>query len=272
VTLVGLDEQPDFSFRALSRVGTTDHIATNREREVPANRAWFRLRGIGLAHHLSDGSDRAIAFEDHRDDRPRTDVCHQRLEERFPLVLRVVRLREGTTHADEFQRRDLQTAPLESGEDFSDQAALHCVRLQEDEGALGHVHFPFLAFFAVGAGASSSSAGSRLRPFTSCHRPSSQDLKVRRPSGESFQARNSALSTRVTGFAPCFFFDQPTIDVRNALLPTKSAYCRSRSPRERSGPNRLSIRSERSEGMSFPFGVSIRISTARASGAGASSA
>src|SRR5439155_7571281 len=173
-------------------------------------------------HHLSDRGDGAVAFEDHRDDGPRGDVGHERLEERFPLMLRVVRLPERTTHADEFQRRNLQASALESGNDFPDEAALHRVWLQEDEGALGHVHFPFLAFFAVGAGTSSSSAGSRLRPFTSCHRPSSQDLKVRRPSGESFQARNSALSTRLTGFAPCFFFDQPTIDVWNVSLATKS--------------------------------------------------
>src|SRR5207244_1297768 len=222
-------------------------------------------------HHLSDCRVRAVALQDHCDDRPRGDVRHQRLKERFPLVLCVVRFPEGPAHPDEFHRGNLETPALESGDDFPDEAALHRVRLQEDEGPLGHVHFPFLAFFAVGAGASSSSAGSRLRPFTSCHRPSSQDLKDRRPSGESFHASNSALSIRVTGLAPCFFFDQPTIDVWNALLATKSEYCRSRSPRERSGPNRLSIRSDRSEGMSFPFGVSIMISTARASGAGVSS-
>src|SRR5207245_741690 len=222
VNLIRFEEQRDFPFRALARVGTVDDVATDRERKIPANRARFGLRGIGLAHHLSDRSDRAVAFEDHRDDGPRADVGHQRLEERFSLVFRVVGLADGTTHADEFQRRDLQTAALESGEDFPDEAALHRVRLQEDEGAIGHVHFPFFAFFAVGAGASSSSAGSRLRPFTSCHRPSSHDLKDRRPSGESFHARNSALSIRVTGLAPCFFFDQPTIDVWNASLATKS--------------------------------------------------
>src|SRR5438445_384432 len=71
----------------------------------------------------------AIAGEDQRDDRPGSDIGHQRLEERFPLVLRVVRLREGTTHSNEFQRRDLQTPALESGEDFPDEAALHRVRL-----------------------------------------------------------------------------------------------------------------------------------------------
>src|SRR6266849_6868717 len=270
VNLVGFEEQRDLAFRALRRVGPVDHIATDCEREIPANRPRFGFCGISLPHHLADGGDRSVSLEDDRDDRPGGDVTHERFEEGLPFVLRIVRLPQGATHADEFQRRHLQTATLESGDDFPNEAALHRVRLQEDEGAFGHGQALFFAFLAVGAGASSSSAGSRLRPLTSCHRPSSQDLNVRRPSGESFHARNSALSIRVTGLAPCFFFDQPTIDVRNELLATKSEYCRSRSPRERSGPSRLSIRSERSDGMSFPFGVSMATSTARASGAGAS--
>src|SRR2546425_403518 len=129
VNLIRLEEQRDFAFRALGRVGTVDNVPANREGEVPADRSRFGLRGIGLAHHLSDRSDHAVAFEDHRDDGPRADVVHQRLEERFSLVFRVVGLADGTTHADEFQRRDLQTAALESGEDFPDEAALHRVRL-----------------------------------------------------------------------------------------------------------------------------------------------
>src|SRR2546425_628536 len=129
VNLIRLEEQRDFAFRALGRVGTVDNVPANREGEVPADRSRFGLRGIGLAHHLSDRSDHAVAFEDHRDDGPRADVVHQRLEERFSLVFRVVGLADGTTHADELQRRDLQTAALESGEDFPDEAALHRVRL-----------------------------------------------------------------------------------------------------------------------------------------------
>src|SRR2546428_593404 len=129
VNLIRFEEQRDFPFRALARVGTVDDVATDRERKISTNRPRFGFGGIRFPHHLSDRGDRAIAFEDHRDDRPGSDIGHQRLEERFPLVLRVVRLREGTTHSNEFQRRDLQTPALESGEDFPDEAALHRVRL-----------------------------------------------------------------------------------------------------------------------------------------------
>src|SRR5207302_1785938 len=117
----------------------------------------------------------------------------------------------------------------------------------------------FFAFFAFGAGASaaSSSGCSRFRPFTWAHCPSSHALKTRRPSWESFQAANSALSTWVTGFAPCFFFAQPRIEVRKVSLPTNPEKNLSSSPLARSGPSRLSIKSPRSAGMSFPFGVSI---------------
>src|SRR5438552_4012561 len=127
---------------------------------------------------------------------------------------------------------------------------------------------------AVGARASSSSSSgfSRLRPVTLAQCPSSQALKTRRPSWESFQAANSAFSTWVTGFAPCFFLAQPRIDVRKAGLSTKDVKNFSTSPRGRSGPSRLSIRSARSAGMSLPFGVSIVASPGAASaGAGTSS-
>src|SRR6266581_3094820 len=248
-----------------------NHVPSDRQREIPANCAGLRFRGVRLAHHLPDRGDGAVPLQDHRDDGSRRDVRHERFEERLALVLGVVRLREGPRDADHLEGDELQPPTLESCDDLADQTAVHRVRLEQDEGAVDRGQAPFFAFLAEGAGASSSGA-SRLRPFTFAHCPSSHALNTRRPSGESFHARNSALSMRVTGLAPCFFFDHPTIDVRNALLATKSEYCRSRSPRERSGPNRLSIRSDRYDGMSFPFGVSIAIWTARASGAGASSA
>src|SRR2546425_8968949 len=129
VNLIRLEEQRDFAFRALGRVGTVDDIATDRERQISTNRSRFGFGGTRFPHHLAHSGDHAVSFEDHGDDGPRADVVHQRLEERFSLVFRVVGLADGTTHADELQRRDLQTAALESGEDFPDEAALHRVRL-----------------------------------------------------------------------------------------------------------------------------------------------
>src|SRR5919204_6970696 len=95
VDLVALEEQRDLAFRALRRIGTVDDVASDGESEVPPDRPRIRLRGIRLAHHLPDRRDRAVSFEDHRDDGPRGDVGHQGLEERLALVLCVVRLRKG---------------------------------------------------------------------------------------------------------------------------------------------------------------------------------
>src|SRR3989442_9591024 len=246
-----------------------NHVPADCQRQIPANCSRLGVRRVRLAHHLSNRGDGAVPLEDHRDDGACRDIGHQRLEEHFPFVFRIVRLGQRSSHADESHRGDLESAPPEPGTDFADQSALHRVRLQEDEGAFHH-QLPFLTFFAVGAGASSSSL-SRFRPFTCCHGPSSHDLNTRRPSGESFQARNSAFSTCVTGFAPCFFFVHPRIDVRKVSPETKpEKYC-SRFPRERSGPSRLSIRSERSAGMSFPRGVSIVTPAAPSASTGASS-
>src|SRR6266540_2336940 len=189
--------------------------------EIPANCAGLSLRGVRLAHHLADRGDGAAPFQHHRDDGSRGDVRHQGLEERLALVFRVVRLREGPCHTDHLERDELQPPPLESPDDLADQTAVHRVRLEQDEGAVGRGQAPFFAFLAEGAGASSSGA-SRLRPFTFAHCPSSHALNTLRPSGESFHARNSAFSMRVTGLVPCFFFAHPTIDVWSASLAMKS--------------------------------------------------
>src|SRR5436853_4924022 len=261
---VGLDfvsseEQGDLTLSALGRIRAVDDVAPDREREIPSDGPGLRLRGIRLAHHPTDGGHRAVSFEDPSHHRSRRDVRHERLEERFPLVFRVVRLSEGPRDPEHLHRHDLQAAAFEPADDLSHQGPLHGIRFQQDEGPLGGHHALFFAFFAFGAGASaaSSSGCSRFRPFTWAHCPSSHALKTRRPSWESFQAANSALSTWVTGFAPCFFFAQPRIEVRKVSLPTNPEKNLSSSPLARSGPSRLSIKSPRSAGMSFPFGVSM---------------
>src|SRR5438132_4018568 len=253
------EEQGDLTLGALGRIRAVDDVHPDREGEIPSDRTGLRLRGIRLAHHPTDGGHRAVSFKDHRHHRSRRDVRHERLEERFPLVFRVICLSEGPGDAKHLHRRDLQAAAFEPADNLSRQGPLHGIRFQQNEGPLGDHHVPFFAFFAFGAGASaaSSSGCSRFRPFTWAHCPSSHALQTRRPSWESFHAANSALSTWVTGFAPCFFFAPPRIEVRKVSLPTNPEKNLSSSPFARSGPSRLSIKSPRSAGMSFPFGVSI---------------
>src|SRR2546427_5240325 len=259
VQLVRFEKQRDLALRALRRIRTVDYVAPNCEGEVPANRPGRAPRAIRLHHPAGGRSAGAVPLEDEPADGSCRDVRHEWLEERLPLMLRVIGLSEGPRDPKHLHRDDLQSSPFEPADNLSDEGSLDGIRLQEDERAFGGHHVPFFDFFAVGAGvsASSSSGFSRLRPFTRAHCPSSHALKTRRPSWESFHAANSALSTWVPGFRPSFFCDQPRIEVRNALPPVKPVKNFSSSPRGRSGPSRLSIRSPRSAGISFPFGVSI---------------
>src|SRR5438309_11890106 len=102
---VGLDfvsseEQRDLTLCALRRIRAVDHIAPDRESEIPTDGPGLSLRGIRLAHHPTDGANGTVAFEDHGDDGSRRDVRHERLEERLPHVFCVVRIFERPCYPD----------------------------------------------------------------------------------------------------------------------------------------------------------------------------
>src|SRR5207249_1945249 len=124
------EEERDLPLRALERIGPVDDVPPDRQREVPADRPRFGLRGIRLAHHLPHDGDGPLALQDHRDDGPRGDVRHEGVEESLALVFRIIRLSEGPGHAEHLHRDDLESATLEAPEDFADERALDRVRLR----------------------------------------------------------------------------------------------------------------------------------------------
>src|SRR2546427_11526166 len=131
VQLVRFEKQRDLALRALRRVRTVDYVAPNCEGEVPANRPGLGLRGIRLSHHAADRSDRTVSFEDDRDDGSCRDVRHEWLEERLPLMLRVIGLSEGPRDPKHLHRDDLQSSPFEPADNLSDEGSLDGIRLQE---------------------------------------------------------------------------------------------------------------------------------------------
>jgi hypothetical protein len=72
----------------------------------------------------------------------------------------VVALGEFPVDVDELQADELQAALLEAGEDPADEEALDAVRLDEDEGAFGHVQVPWLR----GEWRRNSSSGAEAMP------------------------------------------------------------------------------------------------------------
>jgi len=66
-------------------------VVRHREREIAADRARLRVGGIGRADRRSQRGDRAFPLDDERERRPRRDELDELAEERFLLVLGVMR-------------------------------------------------------------------------------------------------------------------------------------------------------------------------------------
>src|SRR2546428_1737777 len=137
--LLGLEEQTDLPLCGRRGVGPVDQVPADLDPEVPSDRPGLRLRGVRLPHHLPDDRDGLVPLEDERHGGRGRDVLHEPREERLPLVLEVIRLRELPGDLRRLQGDELQTPPLEPLEDRAHEGALDRVRFQEDERALpGH--------------------------------------------------------------------------------------------------------------------------------------
>ncbi len=70
------EEKGDFALRTIRRIRSMDHVSTDREGEIPANRPGVSICGVRLANHLPYHRNGAFSLERHRDDRTRGDVRH----------------------------------------------------------------------------------------------------------------------------------------------------------------------------------------------------
>jgi hypothetical protein len=110
-----------------------DHVLTDLDREVTADRAGRRLQRIGGADHLTGGHDRLLALERHRDERTRSDERHKLLVEAFALVLGVMLRGQVAAHRHQAHRHQPQALALEPGDDLARQAAGKGVGLDQDQ-------------------------------------------------------------------------------------------------------------------------------------------
>jgi hypothetical protein len=101
--------------------------------KVAANRARLGRAGVGGSHRLAHDGDGVLALPDHRHDWPGGDVLHQPAIERPLNVGRVVGLGQFARHLHELQAEQLQTPPLQAGDDLPNQPALHTVGLYQNK-------------------------------------------------------------------------------------------------------------------------------------------
>ena len=92
---------------------------------------------LGLSQHLSADLDGVEALPAHGEDWAAVDSGHEVVEERFAPVFSIVLLDVLLAWEDHFGTAGLETAVLESAEDFTDEASLDSVGFDHDESLLG---------------------------------------------------------------------------------------------------------------------------------------
>src|SRR2546423_4074659 len=133
------EPEPDLALGGFRRVGAVHEVVGHRERELAAQRAGARLRGVRRPDRLAARCDRGLALQHEGQRRARGDEVDELTEERLLLVLRVVRLTELAARDEQSCRTQREAAPLEAREDLTGEVAREGVRLREDQRLLdGH--------------------------------------------------------------------------------------------------------------------------------------
>jgi len=137
--LVGGEEALHLAGGALRRVAAVDDVHGQAHREVTPDRARGRGGRVGGAHHGAHQRHRTRALPHHGEERRGGDELDQAGEEGPLTVLGVVTLGGLRGEPHQLGPHRVQTAPLEAGDDLTDESALDPVRLDEHEGAFsGH--------------------------------------------------------------------------------------------------------------------------------------
>ena len=115
-----------------------DDVPADVDGKVTTDGAGLRGQGVGGANDLASSGDDALALPDHSDDRAGDDVLHEPSEEGLGGQIGVVLLGERLLHVLELQTFEVEALLLEAADDLADEAPLDAVRLDHDEGLLGH--------------------------------------------------------------------------------------------------------------------------------------
>src|SRR5579872_1971330 len=158
--LLRLEEQIDLVPGRFRGVGPMDEILADFEGEPSADTTRSGRHRIGGAHQIPGCLDRIRSLEHADDHRARGDELHQPVVERFAAVHRIVALGKLTIDVDQPEPGSLQTLALKGSENLSNQAALHRVGLDDDQGVLRFRHLTLHSWQY--AGPLTSSAGDAL--------------------------------------------------------------------------------------------------------------
>ena len=113
------------------------HVAANIDAQVAADGAGKRVGGVRRSEEDASTADGAKALPDHADDRARGEVHAQVVVKLLGSEVAVVCL--GLVHCwlEHLERNELVALVLEAANNFADEATLHAVGLDRDEGTLG---------------------------------------------------------------------------------------------------------------------------------------
>mmetsp|Transcript_9608 Transcript_9608/g.26139 ORF Transcript_9608/g.26139 Transcript_9608/m.26139 type:complete len:243 (+) Transcript_9608:1254-1982(+) len=120
----------------LRRVASVADVASQVDGEVSADAAWLGGQWLGLAEHLASLTDDVLALPAHADDWSAAEELGEAWVERLLGQVGIVGLGHFQGWPDHLQADELVSALFETGDDITDDSALHTVRLDSKEGAL----------------------------------------------------------------------------------------------------------------------------------------
>src|SRR6185437_16532166 len=134
--LVTCEKVADLERCRILSVRSMDRVLTNRLRILLANRSFIRLRRIRRAHQFAQIGNSVVFLKDHRHNRTRAHERSKLRKERTRRmhVIETLGLLPGET--DLLDGDNLESCPLDLGENGSRIALADRVRLDDAEGAL----------------------------------------------------------------------------------------------------------------------------------------
>ena len=113
-----------------------NHVRGNGDRQVAAYCPRLRSQRICCSNKLPKRLNSIGCLENHENDRTRSHVIDEFLEERFTFVDTVKGFCFSVGDLVKSQLLECETFPFQPGQDFAHEAVLDCVRFEECEGSL----------------------------------------------------------------------------------------------------------------------------------------
>lgn len=129
----------DLALGGLWGVGTVNHVGGHLKSEVAADGTWGCLGNwVGATSKLAPCLDSAWALNNASDQWCGGDEVHQLTEEWLVSVLCIVFLSSLAVCNAQVKSGEFQAFALDAGDDFTDEAALNAVWLDQNQGTFSH--------------------------------------------------------------------------------------------------------------------------------------